>query len=135
MLGKRLKLLRNEKKLYQKDIAKELNLTQESISFYESGKREPDYKTLIKFADFYGVSVDYLLGRTDTRTNVTLNTKKYNRLHNIDRLHSCNSLYSDIDCLSVESQKEIKKLVDLYKIKEMEERNKKHDSSLNGIGR
>jgi transcriptional regulator with XRE-family HTH domain len=129
MLGKRLKLLRNEKKLYQKDIAKELNLTQESISFYESGKREPDYKTLIKFADFYGVSVDYLIGRTNIRANAALNHKEYNKSR------SCNSLYSAIDCLSVESQKEIKKLVDLYKIKELEERNKKHDSNLNGIGR
>lgn len=43
----------------------ELNLNQNSISRYENGEREADYKTLIAFADYFNVSVDYLLGRTD----------------------------------------------------------------------
>ena len=43
----------------------DLGLTQNSVSRYESGAREADYKTLIALADYFGVSVDYLLERTD----------------------------------------------------------------------
>ena len=43
----------------------ELNLNQNSISRYENGEREADYSTLIAIADYFNVSVDYLLGRTD----------------------------------------------------------------------
>ena len=46
-------------------LAMELNLSQNSISRYETGEREADYATLIAIADYFGVSVDYLLGRTD----------------------------------------------------------------------
>lgn len=42
-----------------------MNMNQNSISRYENGEREADYETLIAFADYFGVSVDYLLGRTD----------------------------------------------------------------------
>jgi len=43
----------------------ELNMNQNSISRYENGEREADYGTLIAIADYFNVSVDYLLGRTD----------------------------------------------------------------------
>ena len=46
-------------------LAIELNLNQNSISRYETGAREADYETLIKLADCFGVSIDYLLERTD----------------------------------------------------------------------
>lgn len=46
-------------------LAMALNMSQNSISRYETGEREADYETLIAFADYFGVSVDYLLGRTD----------------------------------------------------------------------
>ena len=46
-------------------LAMELNMNQNSISRYETGEREADYKTLIAIADYFNVSVDYLLGRTD----------------------------------------------------------------------
>lgn len=42
-----------------------MNMSQNSISRYETGEREADYKTLIAFADFFNVSIDFLLGRTD----------------------------------------------------------------------
>ncbi len=61
----RLKELRKKKKISQVRLAIELDLTQNSISRYESGAREADYRTLIAFADFFNVSLDYLLGRTD----------------------------------------------------------------------
>lgn len=43
----------------------DLNLNQNSISRYETGEREADYATLIALADYFHVSLDYLLGRTD----------------------------------------------------------------------
>ncbi len=43
----------------------DLNMNQNSISRYETGLREADYNTLILFADYFDVSLDYLLGRTD----------------------------------------------------------------------
>ena len=46
-------------------LAMDLNMNQNSISRYENGEREADYAALIRFADYFDVSVDYLLGRTD----------------------------------------------------------------------
>lgn len=46
-------------------LAIELNLNQNSISRYETEEREADYATLIALADYFNVSIDYLLGRTD----------------------------------------------------------------------
>lgn len=43
----------------------ELNMNQNTLSRYENEVRQADYETLIRFADYFGVSVDYLLGRTE----------------------------------------------------------------------
>lgn len=61
----RLKELRNKKKISQVKLSIDLNLNQNTISRYENGVREADYKTLILFADYFDVSLDYLLGRTN----------------------------------------------------------------------
>ena len=63
----RLKLLREEKKLTQGDIAKMLNITTAAYSYYENEKRSLDTKSASILADFFGVSIDYLLGKTDIR--------------------------------------------------------------------
>lgn len=61
----RLKALRKERGVSQVKLAMDLNLSQNSISRYETGVREADYKTLIMLADYFNVSIDYLLERTD----------------------------------------------------------------------
>ncbi len=61
----RLRELRKKHKLSQLKLAMDLGLNQNSISRYESGEREADYATLICLADYFNVSIDYLLGRTD----------------------------------------------------------------------
>lgn len=66
MLSNRLKSLRKSKRLTQKQLAEKINVTHVSISGYESGNRSPDTDTLQRLADFFEVSTDYLLGRTDT---------------------------------------------------------------------
>lgn len=63
----RLKKLRKERNISQLKLALDLNMNQNSISRYENGEREADYATLIKFADYFGVSLDYLLGRTNKK--------------------------------------------------------------------
>ena len=64
-MGVRLKELRKKRGLSQLQLAMALNLNQNSISRYESGAREADYATLILLADYFHVSIDYLLERTD----------------------------------------------------------------------
>lgn len=64
----RLRELRKSKRITQQRLAIELNLNQNSISRYESGEREADYKTLIALSDYFQVSIDYLLERTDNPT-------------------------------------------------------------------
>ena len=61
----RLKEIRKEKKISQLKLAMDLNMNQNTISRYETGEREPGINELIKIADYFNVSVDYLLKRTD----------------------------------------------------------------------
>ncbi len=61
----RLKELREKRNISQLKLAMDLNLNQNSISRYENMTREADYKTLIMLADYFNVSIDYLLERTD----------------------------------------------------------------------
>ncbi|MBO4853606.1 MAG: helix-turn-helix transcriptional regulator [Oscillospiraceae bacterium] len=64
----RLRDLREDADLFQKDIARLLQCTQVCYSQYELGKRDIPTDVLIRLADFYHVSTDYLLGRTDEKT-------------------------------------------------------------------
>ena len=63
----RIKKLRQEKEVYQADLAKYLGLKQQTISAYENGTNEPDLKTLNKIAKYFDVSIDYLIGRSNVR--------------------------------------------------------------------
>lgn len=61
----RLKELRRARGISQLKLALDLNMNQNTVSRYENMEREADYETLIKIADYFGVSLDFLLGRTD----------------------------------------------------------------------
>lgn len=61
----RLRELRKAKGYTQLKVAMDLNMNQNGISRYESGSREAGYDLLVQFADYYGVSIDYILGRTE----------------------------------------------------------------------
>ena len=67
MLPERLKLLRLEIKLTQKEIAEKLGISQQAYAVWETGKRNPNQKTLNILSDFFNVSTDYLLGNTDIK--------------------------------------------------------------------
>ena len=64
---RRIRDMREDADLLQKDIAKYLQCTQVCYSQYELGKRDIPTEVLIRLADFYDTSTDYLLGRTDTK--------------------------------------------------------------------
>lgn len=65
MIGNRLKTLRESKGLSQRDLAKIIQVSASTVAMYELDQRSPDNNTMIKLADFFDVSTDYLLGRSD----------------------------------------------------------------------
>lgn len=67
-LHERLVELKNQRQLLQKDIASDLGLSLRAYQYYERGEREPNASTLIALADYFDVSLDYLVGRTDNPT-------------------------------------------------------------------
>lgn len=69
MFPERLKALRKEAKLTQKQIAKSLNIKQPTYAQWENGRTKPKGETLERFADFFNVSTDYLLGKTDIKNS------------------------------------------------------------------
>lgn len=70
MIGKRLKELREEKGLSQEKLSREILVGCSTIGMYETDRRDPNYEITIKIADFFGVSIDYLLGRTNIKNPV-----------------------------------------------------------------
>lgn len=67
-LGQRIKKLREDKDMSQVELGKLVNVGNTTISQWESGKRSPDIETVKKLANIFGVSSDYLLGRTNDPT-------------------------------------------------------------------
>ena len=65
MLAERIAHLRNQRGLTQQELAEGLNLSQRTVAAWEGGSRKPSYETLWELADFFDVTTDYLLGRTD----------------------------------------------------------------------
>lgn len=67
IFGERIRILRKEKHIRQEDAAKELGISTRTYCRYETGEREPTAPTIVALADLFGVSADYLLGRSDER--------------------------------------------------------------------
>lgn len=67
-LCKRLIQLKTEKNLLQKNIAHDIGIALRTYQYYESGQRKPDSDTLIALADYFDVSLDYLVGRSNDPT-------------------------------------------------------------------
>jgi HTH-type transcriptional regulator, competence development regulator len=98
ILGKRLKYLREKFNYSQKKVAESLGISNVQLSRYESGDRNPDPELIAAFADFYGVTTDYLHGRTDdpygysiheesaTYKKTPKNEKEINTLEKINQL-------------------------------------------------
>ena len=63
----RIQELRKARRITQLKMALDLDMSQNTISRYESGEREPGIAELIRIADYFRVSIDYLVGRSDKR--------------------------------------------------------------------
>lgn len=100
--GDRLKYLREEKELKQAELATLLNISPSTIGMYERNYRKPDHDTLIAIANFFDVSTDYLLNRTNTRNFNDNNTS-------VDKEES--SLIDDYKKLNSTGKKEAEKRV------------------------
>lgn len=72
----RIKELREQFSLSQERLALEIQTSQRNIGRWENGENEPTYSQLIKLADFFGCSVDYLIGREDDFGNVSVSSSQ-----------------------------------------------------------
>lgn len=109
----RLRQLREEKQYTLDYVAEQLGLRNQYVSNYELGKRRPDYDTLVKFANFYGVTTDYLLGKSNQRTAIDADTPDiYLRL-------AQGAKQMDL------SERDIKTLLDIART--LKERDEQHD--------
>lgn len=95
MLGKQLKKLRKQKGITQKQLADYLHISKSSVGMWEHGQRDPDTAMLMKIADFYGVTVDYLLGR-----ETVSGTQEVLIAETIRKIESLNELTASINCLA-----------------------------------
>lgn len=116
--GKRLKELRERKKLSQQQLADSLNINRSTYERYELAQTQPDFETLQKLADFYEVSTDYLLGREENKVNVAgqeinLTPEEY-KVFEVLKKHPV--LFHD---LASDPEKKIKELIKLYQVKKM----------------
>ena len=105
--GEFLAKLRKEKGYYQKEVAAYLNVTVATISNYEKGVHAPDLDTLIKLADFYDVSTDYLLQRTRYKASI----------RSLNKRLSADYTISDLINTTLElDRRNIKALLDYYEL-------------------
>jgi len=132
MFGKRLRKLRKEQNLTQKQIADKLGVNRATVAGYETKGMEPGYNTLNKLAEMFNVSADYLLGRTNQRQPYD-NDEKIDKIKEAlsedqdllefwDELHNREDLklmFKQTKDLSPES---IKRVIEVIKIFEEEER-------------
>lgn len=124
--GERLKTLRNNEQITQKQLAKHLGVGRPTIAGYETKGIQPSYETLNKIADYFKVSTDYLLGRTDEKD---LNRNDFYKLNNTaEDGYPYNASkpsqskdkdeFKDIDKLSNDSKKDLKTYIEFLKVRQ-----------------
>ncbi|MTI47974.1 MAG: helix-turn-helix domain-containing protein [Firmicutes bacterium] len=111
MFGKRLKKLRLERNLLQKELARVLGVSNGAIGMWENGKRTPDYELLQNISEYFNVSLDYLIGKSNVRNpNTTYNlTDKEKEL--LEKIKNDPEIYILFQDLQNASKQEIKKLI------------------------
>ena len=87
--GAKIRSLRENLELSQQEVSSQIGCSSKVLSNYELDKREPDFETLIKLCDFFNVTADYLLDRTDNPKyfkEMVLNTQSESLLYYFDKL-------------------------------------------------
>lgn len=110
MLNKRIVALRKSYSLTQDGLADKMHISRSRLSQYELGTRQPDNEMLQKFADFFDVSTDYLLGRTD-QPNQKSKTEDFDD-------PELGMWFKELKEASPERREELKQFWDFIKIKE-----------------
>ena len=100
----RIKQLRLNKKVSQEEIAKFLGVTKQAYSLYELGKRNVDNETLLKLSEYFNVSIDYLLGKSEDKNEVTDEDIKF-------------ALFEGADNITDEMYEEVKEFANFIKNK------------------
>jgi transcriptional regulator with XRE-family HTH domain len=104
VLGKRLRQLREKKAMNQREFSKIINISNTTLSQYEAGNRTPSDEIKEKIADYFSVSVDYLLGRTDSS------------FYDGQTLYDASKIV-DVSGLPEEDAKKVEEYADLLKLK------------------
>lgn len=100
----KIRELRINKNISQLELAKLLNTSQQTISYYEQGKRDPDTNTLLFLSEYFGVSIDYILGN-ESQDIIT------------------EQIMLEYNSLSEESKRDFQKYLELLKIKDSKDKN------------
>ncbi len=100
MVGKIIRKLRLEKGITQNELSNYLGLTPKMVSFYELGERFPPYDIILKLADYFNVSTDYLLGRSTIK--------------------NAEELLTNYNSLSEHSKKDLEEFIQILKLKDLE---------------
>ena len=80
MFAERLKIIRKEKGYTQVSLAEKLEVSKGTVAMWETGKRTPDFETLINLSDLFDVRTDYLLGKSDDSSSPKLTDEEINQL-------------------------------------------------------
>ena len=89
---RRLKELREQRRLNQEGLAMKLSVSQSTISAYEVGERTPDLVTLITIANFFDVSIDYLVGLSDAKKHITQSDLSADELDYLGRIRQASHI-------------------------------------------
>lgn len=123
MLYERLVELRKKRKMTQEELAGVLGISRSALSLYETNKRQPDFETICRLADFFDVSIDYLLGRTDDKHGVAgMVYRPDNAASSILRDPDIRKALEELDHITPEEKESL--LTHLYGIKSKRQRNK-----------
>lgn len=118
--GEKLKMLREEKDLTQNDLAKHLNVSKANISRYELGSRQPNIDTIIIIAEFFNISLDWLLGRSIIKNFSSVNNEprnfKTDDLELLEYIKGTEYIYEMINDIKAAPESRVKILASIWKV-------------------
>ena len=111
MFAERIKMLRKEKGITQVELAEAMGLSKGTIAMWEVGKREATFDTLCKLAEFFGKSIDYILGRSDDNSDGAYNEEVIDRILDVQPEEDVIKCINDYLRLDNYGQKAVQQLV------------------------
>lgn len=112
-MHERIRQLRIDKGLTQQELADTLGITQQAVGRWERGLATPDTSTLPRLADFFGVTVDYLLGRTDEPTTTIQQKQEQKRPKDLQKFLDQQQIMFDGVPLTEDDKEKIRKALEL----------------------